>query len=597
VIERNTVTLIAPHGGQLVDLLVHDEEQEALRAYASTLPSLQVSERVVCDLELLAVGGFSPLTQFMGQEDYQRVLEEMRLSSGHLFPVPVTLPVHPEATTIAGNPAKLSLDQDISLRNAKNELLAIITIEEIYQWDLAATADMVFGTQDLRHPLVAEMHRWGPLNIAGKLRVLKLPKHFDFQSLRLTPAQTRARLAQLGHENVVAFQTRNPLHRVHEELTKRATEKVDGTLLVHPVVGMTKPGDVDHFTRVRTYKALTDQYYAPDRILLALLPLAMRMAGPREALWHAVIRRNYGANHLIVGRDHAGPGADSEGNPIYGPYDAQELVERYSEELGVRMVPFRMLVYLPDEERYEEITKVPETARTAVISGTQVREEYLNNGRKLPEWFTRPEVADILADTYPPRHKQGLCLWFTGLSGAGKSTTAEVLTVLLQEHGRQITLLDGDVVRTHLSQGLGFSKEDRDVNIRRIGFVAAEIVRHGGTAVCAAVSPYRATRNDVRSMVGREQFVEIFVNTPLNVCEQRDVKGLYAKARRGEITGFTGIDDPYEPPQYSEITLDTVANTPEQNATIILNYLKDHGFVRSSEGRLAFSVDRGDGTA
>jgi sulfate adenylyltransferase len=289
---------------------------------------------------------------------------------------------------------------------------------------------------------------------------------------------------------------------VHEELTKRATQEVDGVLLLHPVVGLTKPGDVDHFTRVRTYKALADRHYDKDRILLALLPLAMRLAGPREALWHAVIRRNHGANHLIVGRDHAGPGSDSSGKPFYGPYDAQELVSQYEEELGVKMVPFRQLVYLPDERRYEEISRVPANARTADISGTQVREEYLNNGRLLPDWFTRPEVAEILSESYPPRHKQGVCIWFTGLSGAGKSTTAEVLTELLLQEGRQVTVLDGDVVRTHLSKGLGFSKEDRDTNIRRIGFVAAEIVRHGGTVICAAVSPYRATRNDVRSMPG-----------------------------------------------------------------------------------------------
>lgn len=570
--------LIPPYGGKLVDLLVPAEAREELKAHASTLPSLQVSDRVVCDLELLAVGGFSPLDRFMGREDYQRVLDEMRLTNGYIFPIPVTLPVEP-------SPA-IRLDADIALRNAKNELLAVMTIEEVYPWDLAETAQKVFGTQDLRHPLVAEMHRWGKLNISGRLQVLQVPRHYDFRELRLTPAQTRARLSQMGRPNVVAFQTRNPLHRVHEELTKRATEEVNGVLLLHPVVGMTKPGDVDHYTRVRTYMALASRYYAPDRILLSLLPLAMRLAGPREALWHAVIRRNYGANHLIVGRDHAGPGKDSSGKPFYGPYDAQELVARYSDELGVKMIPFRQLVYLPDEDRYEDITKVPPHVRTADISGTEVREMYLNNGRKLPEWFTRPEVAEILAESYPPRHKQGVCIWFTGLSGAGKSTTAEVLTHLLLQHGRQVTVLDGDVVRTHLSKGLGFSKEDRDINIRRIGFVAAEIVRHGGTVVCAAVSPYRATRNDVRAMVGSDHFVEVYVNTPLEVCEQRDYKGMYAKARRGEITGFTGIDDPYEPPEHPEIELDTVHHTPEENAQIIINYLIDRGLIRPTE-RLA----------
>ncbi len=565
--------LIPPYGGKLVNLMVDPEQREELRVHAGNLPAIQISERSVCDLILLATGGYSPLDRFMGRADYERVLDEMRLAGGWLFPIPITLPVE-------ASPA-IQLDREIALRNAKNELLAVMTITEIYPWDLQEAAQKVFGSTDLRHPLVAEMHRWGKWNISGPLQVLQLPAQYDFQNLRLTPSQTRQRLEQFGRRNVVAFQTRNPLHRAHEELTKRAADKVDGVLLLHPVVGLTKPGDVDHYTRVRTYKTLVARYYDPQRILLALLPLAMRFAGPREALWHAVIRRNHGANYLIVGRDHASPGKDSTGQPFYGPYDAQELVSKYREELGVGMVPFQELVFLADEGRYEEASRIPAGRRTATLSGTQVREEYLNRGKPLPEWFTRPEVAEILAETYPPRHRQGVCIWFTGLSGAGKSTTAEVLTVLLLEKGRQVTLLDGDVVRTHLSKGLGFSKEDRDTNIRRIGFVAAEIVRHGGVVIAAAVSPYRATRNDVRNMVGADQFVEVFVDTPLAVCEQRDVKGMYAKARRGEIREFTGIDDPYEAPLNPEITLDTVSNTAEQNARKILDYLIHKGFVRA----------------
>jgi len=578
------VKLIPPYGDTLVNLLVSSAEADELKAHAGELPSIQVSERVVCDLELLATGGFSPLDRFMGREDYQHVLDDMRLADGHLFPIPITLPVEP-------NP-KIKLGQDIALRNSKNELLAVMTVEEMYEWDKEEMAQKVFGTLDLHHPLVAEMSRWGRVNISGRLRVLELPRHYDFQDLRLTPVQTRERLAVAGHENVVAFQTRNPMHRVHEEITKRAIESVDGTLLLHPVVGMTKPGDVDYFTRVRTYRALVSSYYDPDRVVLSLLPLAMRMGGPREAVWHMIIRRNYGANHLIVGRDHAGPGKDSTGKPFYGPYDAQEMAEKYSDEIRVKVVPFTMLVYLPDEERYEEISKIPSSARTASISGTQVREEYLSNGEKLPEWFTRPEVAEILGESYPPRHKQGVCIWFTGLSGSGKSTTAEILTQQLMEHGRQVTLLDGDVVRTHLSKGLGFSKEDRDTNIRRIGFVAAEVVRHGGTAVCAAVSPYRATRGDVRRMTGDDQFIEVFVDTPLEVCEQRDHKGLYAKARRGEIKGFTGIDDPYEAPIHPEIRLDTVNHTAEENAKIILDYVIEQGFIRVPEHEAAVAAGK-----
>ena len=568
-------TLISPCGGRLVELMVPAEALPDCKAQAGRLPSIQLSERSVCDLELLATGAFSPLDRFMGSEDLRRVLDEMRLAGGHLFPIPVLLPVDAQAP--------VHLDQQVALRNAKNELLGVMTVEEIYEWDPREVAQKILGTLDEKHPLVAEMRRWGQRCISGRLQVLQVPPHHDFRSLRLTPAQTRTRLESFGTPNVVAFQTRNPLHRVHEELIKRAADEVDGVLLVHPVVGMTKPGDVDHFTRVRTYKALVERHFDPQRTLLSLLPLAMRLAGPREAVWHALIRRNYGANFLIVGRDHASPGSDSTGKPFYGPYDAQELVERYSTELGVRMIPFQELVYLPDEDRFEETHKIPPHCRTASISGTRVREEYLNKGKALPEWFTRPEVAAILAEAYPPRHRQGACIWFTGLSGSGKSTTGDVLTVLLLEHGRQVTVLDGDVVRTHLSKGLGFSKEDRDVNIRRIGFVAAELVRHGGIVICAAVSPYRATRDEVRNMLGSDHFVEVFVDTPLGVCEQRDVKGLYAQARRGELKEFTGISDPYEPPLHPEISLDTVSRTPEENAGIILDYLARKGFVRAEK--------------
>jgi sulfate adenylyltransferase len=566
--------LISPYNNNsLIDLVVSEQEVGELRAYANELPSLQLSARSVCDLELLATGAFTPLDRFIGQADYQRVLDEMRLANGVVFPIPVTLPVDRQQP--------IALDRDVALRDERNELLAVLSIEEIYDWKLDEVAAKVFGTQDSRHPLVAEMNKWGKQNVSGQLKVIQLPSHYDFQNLRLTPTQTREKLQKFGRPNIAAFQTRNPLHRVHEEMTKRAIKKLDGVLLLHPAVGMTKPGDIDHYTRVRTYRALTQHYYDQNQIMLSLLPLAMRMAGPREALWHAIIRRNYGANHLIVGRDHASPGVASDGKPFYDPYGAQELVEQFSEEIGVRMIPFQELVYLPDEKKYEQVSDVTSSQRVLSISGTEAREEYLGKGRKLPEWFTRPEVGEILAEAHPPRHRQGACIWFTGLSGAGKSTTAEVLTVKLLEHGRQVTLLDGDIVRTHLSKGLGFSKEDRDTNIRRIGFVAAEIVRHGGIVLAAAVSPYRATRNEVRALVGKENFVEVFVDTPLDVCEQRDTKGMYAKARRGEIKDFTGIDDPYERPLNAEVTLDAVGHSPEENARLVLEKLIERGFVRT----------------
>ncbi len=568
--QRNSI-LISPYGGKLVNLLVSNDECQELLAKSRRLPSVQISARSLCDLELLATGAYSPLERFMGKADYERVLTEMRLKNGTLFPIPVTLPVDEKALPSWG--------EQITLCDARNNPLAIMQIEEVYHWDAQREARLVLGTTDPRHPLVSEMVQWGKVYVSGELKVLDLPKYYDFVDLRRTPAQVRALLEEMGRANVVAFQTRNPMHRIHEELTKRAAEEVDGSLLIHPVVGMTKPGDVDHYTRVRVYRALVENYYDKSRTLLSLLPLAMRMAGPKEALWHAIIRRNFGANYFIIGRDHAGPGNDSHGRPFYGPYEAQMMVAQYADEIGVKPIEFKELVYLADEGRYEEQDKIPEGARIFNISGTQVREEYLAKGKALPEWFTRKETAEILQQMYPPRHKQGFCVWFTGLSGAGKSTTAEVLTALLLERGRQVTLLDGDVVRTHLSKGLGFSREDRDTNILRIGFVAGEIARHGGIAICAAISPYRATRNEARKMVGEERFIEVFVDTPIEVCEQRDIKGLYARARRGQISGFTGVDDPYEPPVKKEITLYTVDTTPEENARKIIAYLEERGFL------------------
>ncbi len=568
---KNNGVLISPYGGELVNLLVEGAEREELIAKSSYYPSLQLTDRNLCDLELLAVGGFSPLDRFMGESDYQRVLTEMRLADGTLFPIPITLTIDKDDLPVR--------EEWITLRDVRNDLIAVMRLENIFRWDPLREARLVLGSTDSRHPLVSEMERWGDFCISGELRVINLPKYYDFTGIRRTPAQTRKLLAELGNAKIVAFQTRNPMHRVHEALTKRAAERVGGSLLIHPVVGMTKPGDVDHYTRVRVYKSLVANYYDDYDTVLSLLPLAMRMAGPREALWHAIIRRNYGATYFVVGRDHAGPGKDSHGKPFYGPYEAQTMMAQYGEEIGVEAVTFKELVYVPDEDRYVAGEDAPDGAQTLFISGTQVREEYLAKGKPLPDWFTRAETADILRAAYPPRHKQGFCIWLTGLSGAGKSTIANALTAMLLERGRQATVLDGDVVRTHLSKGLGFSKEDRDTNVLRIGFVAGEIARHHGTVICAAVSPYRNTRDAVRRMVGSDNFVEVFVDTPLEVCEARDVKGLYARARRGEIKGFTGIDDPYEAPVNPEVAAETVGKTPEESVWQIMGYLEEQGFL------------------
>lgn len=562
--------LIPPYGGHLVDLVVTGEEREELLKLAGGYPTVRMTPRQTHDLELLAVGAFSPLTQFMGQADYRSVLDEMKLADRTVWPIPVTLTIDKEDLPEHA--------EWVTLRNVHNQIMAVMQIEEVYRFNWQEESQKVFGTTDIKHPMVSEMAGWGSLCIAGALKVLNLPTYDDFEELRSTPAETRSTLERMGSPDVVAFQTRNPMHRVHEELTKRASKLIGGSLLIHPVVGMTKPGDVDHYTRVRIYKTLVENYYN-DNTVLSLLPLAMRMGGPREAVWHAIIRRNYGANHFIVGRDHAGPGNDSQGKPFYGPYDAQELLTSVEKDVGVKMVPFELMIYLPDEDRYDLASQVPKGAKVATISGTQVREDYLAKGLPLPEWFTRKESAQILLDAYPPRHKQGFCIWFTGLSGAGKSTIAQRLTNMLQEYGKNPTVLDGDVVRTHLSKGLTFNKEDRDTNILRISFVAGEIVRHSGTVICAAISPYRQARREARKMVPEGHFIEVFVDTPLDVCEERDVKGLYAMARAGEIKNFTGIDDPYEAPIEPEITLKTVDVSPKENASHIVDFLIEVGYL------------------
>ncbi len=478
--------MIQPYGGKLVDLLIGDSgERREAAARADRLPGIRLSTRSLCDLELLATGAFSPLDRFMGEADYRRALSEMRLAGGLLFPMPITLPVDERSSVRVGD--------TVALRDARDELMALMTVEERFAWRLEDEARHVFGTTDAKHPLVAEMARWGKHYLSGPLRVVSLPKHHSFVDLRRTPAEVRRLLEAMGRENVVAFQTRNPLHRAHEELTKRAMEERDAGLLIHPVVGLTRPGDVDAYTRVRCYRALVKAHYDPNRTLLSLLPLAMRMGGPREAIWHAIIRRNFGANHFIVGRDHAGPGKDSTGKPFYGPYDAQRLLVKHQDEIGVKAVPFEEMVYLPDEDRYEEAAKA--AGRKVVnLSGTEAR-DYLSRGEPLPAWFTRPEVAAVLAGASPPRHRQGFCVWLTAPAGADASTLAGVLASLLMERGRQVTLLD-----------------DQDMTAPGIGFFAPEVVRHHGAVICAATGPYRAERDAVRTAIGKDRFLLIDLN-------------------------------------------------------------------------------------
>ena len=566
--------LIQPHGGELVHSIADESRAAELKAESRDWPSWDVTPRQLCDLELLLNGGFSPLRGFMNRTDYESVCERMRLADGTLWPIPVTLDVTEE---VAGS---LERGRSLALRDPEGAILARLEVEETWQPDLHAEARQVFGSEDEKHPAVHYLIReTRPYFVGGKLEGVQLPVHYDFRELRPTPAELRREFARLGWRRIVAFQTRNPMHRAHHELTLRAAKDVEANLLIHPVVGLTKPGDLDHYTRVHCYKKILARY-PQHTVKLALLQLAMRMGGPREAVWHAIIRKNYGCTHLIVGRDHAGPGQDSAGKPFYGPYDAQELLREHQTELGVTMVPFSMMAYIEEQDAYVPQDEVAEGARALSISGTELRKR-LAEGREIPKWFSFPEVAAELQRRHPPRHRQGFTVFFTGLSGAGKSTVANALLVkFLEMGGRPVTLLDGDIVRKNLSSELGFSREHRDINIRRIGYVASEITKNGGIAVCAPIAPYNNVRQQVRELIeALGGFVLVHVDAPLEVCEQRDRKGLYAKARAGLIKEFTGISDPYETPEDADVVLQTDELTPEQAAQEILLHLEREGYV------------------
>lgn len=561
--------LVAPHGGVLRELYLPAAEAEALKRRSASLPQWTLNQRQLCDLELLLNGGFSPLQGFLGRADYDGVVNEMRLADGTLWPIPIVLDVD-EAFA-----AKLAENAQISLNDTQGTPLAVLTVEDVYFPDRIEEARRVFGTTDRTHPGVAELlDRTGSVYLGGRVQGIQPPPHYDFTSLRLGPRELRDWFHQHGWHRIVAFQTRNPMHRAHRELTLRAAEKVGAKLLIQPSVGRTKPGDVDHYTRVRCYRALLE-HYPPGLATLALLPLAMRMGGPREALWHAIIRKNYGASHFIVGRDHAGPGKDSEGKPFYDPYAAQQLLAQHQEELGIEVVPFPAMVYAANRDTYVPQTEVRPDDEVRDISGTELRRR-LHNGEAIPEWFTFPDVVKILRERHPANARQGLALFFTGLSGSGKSTLAQaVVSRLLETSSRPVTMLDGDEVRRHLSKGLGFSREDRDANITRIGFVASEVVRHGGIVICAPIAPYANARAEARQLVETHgRFVEIHVSTPLEVCEARDRKGLYAAARAGKIKGFTGIDDPYETPAAPELRIDTSQISVIEAADKVLEWLR-----------------------
>ena len=564
----------SPNLTPIPELYVSYDSAQKLKAEAGNLASWDLTPRQICDLELLMNGGFNPLKGFLSEADYTGVVDNMRLADGTLWPMPITLDVGEEFAK------KIEIGQDIALRDQEGVILATMTVTDRWEPNKAHEAEKVFGADDSAHPAVNYLHNTaGKVYLGGPVTGIQQPVHYDFKARRDTPNELRAFFRKLGWRRIVAFQTRNPLHRAHQELTFRAAREAQANLLIHPVVGMTKPGDVDHFTRVRCYEAVLDKY-PQATTSMSLLTLAMRMAGPREAVWHGLIRANHGCTHFIVGRDHAGPGKNSQGKDFYGPYDAQELFKQYESEIGVEMVDFKHMVYVQEKAQYYPANEVPEGDTVLDISGTELRRR-LAEGLEIPEWFSFPEVVQELRRTRPARSKQGFTVFFTGFSGSGKSTIANALMVKLMEMGgRPVTLLDGDIVRKNLSSELGFSKEHRDLNIRRIGYVASEITKNGGIAICAPIAPYASTRRAVREDVEAfGAFVEVHVATSIEECERRDRKGLYKLAREGKIKEFTGISDPYDVPANPELSVETENVDVDNCAHQVLLKLESMGMI------------------
>jgi len=557
--------------------LSYNQVTKGLQNEAVKLKSITLSDRQVCDLELILNGAFSPIKGFMNKQDYDSVLKNMRLENGELWPMPINLDLN-KKTIEAYN---IKTKSKLSLRDKEGFLIAIITVNDIWKVDKSNEANCIYSSNDKNHPGVNYLYnKINDYYIGGSLEQVQLPHHYDYQLLRHTPKELKEQFKKSGWKKIVAFQTRNPMHKAHKEIAFNAAIENNANLLIHPVVGPTKPGDVDHYTRVRCYQKIL-KYFPEGTTSLSLLPLAMRMAGPREALWHAIIRKNYGCTHIIIGRDHAGPGNDKNGSPYYGAYDAQNLLIKHEDEIGIKMVPFKMMVYVEDDDQYMQIDTVPENKKSLNISGTELRRK-LENGKKIPSWFSYPDIVNELQKVYPIKEKQGFTLFFSGLSGSGKSTIANGVRIKLLEHGkRRVTLLDGDIVRTHLSSELGFSKEHREINVKRIGYVASEITKNGGIALCAPIAPFSESRKTNRKLINQYgNYIQIYVSTPLEECEKRDVKGLYAKARAGELKGFTGIDDPYEAPENCELVIDTTNITPEEAVQEVMLYLEKKELVK-----------------
>lgn len=558
-------------------LLVHFRRVEELKKQAVHYPALSLNERQLCDLELLCNRAFYPLNGFLNQEEYSSVLKNFRLPDGNIWPIPICLDI-PEKLAKTLTPGK-----PMALLDTEGFLLAILHVQDVWKADKKEEAQAIYGTTDPQaHPSVYNLyHQVKEFYVGGRIEGLHLPLHFDFQELRLPTSETHRLFSQKGWRKVIGFHTEKPLHCAHKEMILQAARKAQASIFLHPMVGLPAPGDLDHFTMVRCYQAFV-RHFPPNMIMLGLLPFASRKAGPKEAVLQAIIRKNYGCTHFMVAPDQADPFMhDAKGKLFYPPGAAQDLVKSCEDELGIRMIKLTPMVYVEDKAQYLPYDQVGPDMVVKKISSGELRRR-LEFDLEIPSWFSFPEVVNELKKTYPPRHKQGFTIFLTGLSGAGKSTLAKLLFVKFMEmRDRPVTLLDGDIVRKHLSSELSFSKKDREINVRRIGFVASEITKNRGIAICAPIAPYEESRHYNRELISQYGgYVEVYMSTPLEVCEQRDRKGIYAKAKQGLMKGVTGIDDPYIPPTNPELIIDTTELSPAEAAQEVLLYLEEQGYIK-----------------
>lgn len=580
-------TLINPYGGVLKDLVASDTRAEALKVESEHFTSITITQRQFCDLELLLNGAFSPLTGFMTQAEYDSVLSDMRLPNGLLWTIPIILDIS-EAQA-----KEIKLGDNVGLRDPEGFMLAVLSVEDVWKPNKIHEAEKIYGTTSDHHPGVQYLlNETQDYYIGGKIEGIQLPLHYDFETLRDTPEQLRFLFNKHGWRKVIGFGTSKPMHRLHREITLNAAKEVGGHILLHPVVGMSKPGDLIYYNRVKCYQSIK-QYYPKHMVMLSLLPIAMRMAGPREAIHNAIVRQNYGCSHIIIGPEHAAPPNVRQGaERFYERYSAQKLLETYQNELEIEMITISEQRYVTKQKKFMSVSEIEKQGFQGELFKDEELYSSLEKGCDIPDWFSFPEVINELRKVCKPRIKSGITLFFTGLSGSGKSTLAKILYAKFIEDGnRPVTLLDGDIVRHYLSSELGFDKKHRDINVKRIGFVASVINKNGGIAICAPIAPYSSIRKYVREINSQYgSFVEIHVATPLEECEKRDRKGLYAKARKGEIKQFTGISDPYEEPENPEIKIDTSQLTPMEAAQEIMLYLLKEGYIGACDEHVDCSI-------